>query len=158
MNARSIASVVLTLLFLPVVSVADAQIPDEKLSKELVGTWKVVSSKFGGRDSDLPKRLNILKHITPTHMTWMRADPKSGEVVAMACGKWRLKGDQFSETPEFGMGRDFGVVKGGTHTFTCRVVGDRWYHTGKLDSGLTIEEVWVRQHASSKDESTKAAP
>jgi hypothetical protein len=78
-------------------------------------------------------------------MTWMRAVPDSGEVVAMACGKWKVDQDQYSEVPEFGMGSDFAIVKARNHVFTCQIVGDKWHHTGKLASGLTIEEVWERQ-------------
>lgn len=37
---------------------------------------------------------------------------------------------------------DFATVKGKTHAFTCKVEGNKWYHIGKLATGLTIEEVW----------------
>jgi hypothetical protein len=149
------------MLVLPLSLLAQEEVPEEQLPKELIGTWKMVSAKFGGQTSELPQRLHVLKHITPTHMTWMRIQPESGEVVAMACGKWKLDGDQFSDMPEFGMGPDFATVKGGTHTFTCKIVGDRWHHTGKLQTGLTIEEVWERERAEEDepaDESAEAKP
>ncbi len=136
----------LTLMFPLTLSAADP-VPDDQLSKELIGTWKMISAKFGGRDSSLPKRLDVLKHVTPTHVTWMRSDPKTGNVVAMACGRWELEGNRFSDTPECGMGSDFAVVKGNTHTFICRIVGDLWYHNGMLENGLSIQEVWERQKA-----------
>ncbi|MGE3776919.1 MAG: hypothetical protein AB7F89_07040 [Pirellulaceae bacterium] len=129
---------------------ADDPVPEVELSKQLVGTWKMVSAKFGGKESDLPTRLTVLKHVTPTHMTWMRSDPKTGEVVAMASGVWTISGDKYSDTPTMGMGPQFATVKGGTHTFTCRIVGDKWFHTGKLATGLTIEEVWERQKAATE--------
>lgn len=132
------------------IAVADDPVPEAELPKQLVGTWKMVSAKFGGEDSDLPTRLTVLKHITPTHMTWMRSDQKTGEVVAMASGTWTISGDKFSDTPTMGMGSQFKTVKGRTHTFTCRIEGDKWFHTGKLDSGLTIEEVWERQKAETE--------
>ncbi len=159
MNARSIASVVLTLLLLTVVLWADEQAPEEKLSKELIGTWKLVSAKYGGIDQGLPSQLICLKHITPTHQTWMRIESDSGEVVTIACGKWSIKGDQFSATPEFGMGTAFSSVKGTKNTFTCKIDGNRWFHAGLLRKyDLTLEEVWERQRpqdAEPKDGSTK---
>ena len=139
-----VACVLLLVIVSPMAFAADP-VPEAELSKHLVGTWKMVSAKFGGKDSDLPTRLTVLKHVTPTHMTWMRSDPKTGEVVAMASGVWKISGDQYSDTPTMGMGSQFATVKGGTHTFTCRIVGDKWFHTGKLETGLTIEEVWERQ-------------
>ena len=155
MNVRSIALVALTLLLLTVVLLADGQVPEEKLSKELIGTWKLVSGKYGGRTAILSSRVIILKHITPTHHTWMHIDSESGEVTNMAGGKWSLKGDQFSTTPTYGMGSRFSGLKGNMHTYTCKIIGDRWYFAGKLqESGLTIDEVWERQRpdeSESKD-------
>ena len=127
--------------------VADEPVPTESLAKELVGTWKMVSARYGDRDSDLPKRMVVVKHITPTHMTWFRAHPTTKVVADMASGKWTLEGDQFADFPEFGVGPDFKTVKGGAHRFTCKIVDNRWYHTGALENGLTIEEVWERQVA-----------
>ena len=54
------------------------------------------------------------------------------------------KGESYQETPEYGISSDFDVIKGKAQTFTCRVDGNRWYHSGALSNGLTIEEVWDR--------------
>ncbi len=120
--------------------------PDSTASNaaRLVGTWKMVSAKFGGQESDLPKQLKVLKHITPAQMVWVRVNPDTGVVTAMAGGAYSLKGDAYTETPDYGLGSDFQVVRGKTHSFTCKLEGDKWYHTGMLASGLTIEEVWQR--------------
>ena len=135
---------ILTLLF-PLALCAADPVPDDQLSTELIGTWKMISAKFGGRESNLPSRLDVLKHVTLTHVTWMRSDPKTGNVVAMACGRWELEGNRFSDTPESGMGGDFAIVKDKTHTFICKIVGDLWYHNGMLENGMNIQEVWERQ-------------
>jgi hypothetical protein len=42
------------------------------------------------------------------------------------------------------------VIGGKTHSFTCKIEGDRWFHNGKLASGLTIEEVWEREDPKGK--------
>jgi hypothetical protein len=35
-------------------------------------------------------------------------------------------------------------IKGKAQTFKWKVEGNRWHHTGKLDKGPTIDEVWER--------------
>jgi len=121
---------------------AEDPVPNDQLAAKLVGTWKLVSFKADGVESDLPKRLTVLKHITPTHMTWIRIQPDTGEVVTMAGGTWKIEGDKFSDTPSYASGDAGKIVKGGTHTFTCKIVGNRWYHNGALATGLKLEEVW----------------
>ena len=122
---------------------ADEPKGDAKLASQLVGTWKLVSAKWNGRESNLPKTATTLKHITPTQMMWVTYD-KEGKVTRAAGGSYTLKGMMYEETPEYGISADFNLIKGKTHTFKCKVEGNKWYHTGKLASGLTIEEVWER--------------
>ena len=115
----------------------------DKAENKLIGTWKLVSAKYNGRDSKLTEASTTLKHITPTQMMWLTYDGE-GKVIRAAGGSYTLKGDDFTDTPEYGVGTDFGAVKGQTHVFKCKVEGNKWYHTGKLASGLEIEEVWER--------------
>ena len=42
------------------------------------------------------------------------------------------------------MGGSYAAAKGTVGPFTCKIVGNRWYHTGALANGLTIEEIWER--------------
>jgi len=110
---------------------------------KLVGTWKLVSAKWGGREAKLPAGDTTLKHVTPTQFMWATYD-KDGKVTRAAGGGYTLKGETYEETPEYGVGNDFNVVKGKAQTFTWRVEENKWHHTGKLSNGLTIEEVWER--------------
>jgi hypothetical protein len=123
--------------------VADEPKSDSKTDNKLIGTWKLVSAKYDGKDSNLLETTTTLKHITPTQMMWVSYD-MDGKVTRAAGGTYTLKGDDFSDTPEYGVGSDFSAVKGETHTFKCKIEGNKWYHTGKLASGLKIEEVWER--------------
>jgi hypothetical protein len=109
----------------------------------LVGTWKLESAKYGGNVSDLPATLTMLKHVTPTQFMWVRYD-KDGKVSGAAGGGYKIDGDKYAETPEYGIGDDFGEIKGKTHAFTWKVEGAKWYSNGALAGGLTIEEVWER--------------
>jgi hypothetical protein len=115
---------------------------EAKPENKLVGTWKLVSGKQGGQDIQLPEGLTMLKHVTPSHFMWAIYD-KDGKVMSALGGPCTLKGEDYEETPEYGIG-DFEQLKGKLQSFKWKVDGNKWYHNGKLSSGLTIEEVWER--------------
>jgi hypothetical protein len=117
---------------------ADAQ-PENKL----VGTWKRISAKFDGQESTLPQGFTQLKHVTPTQFMWALYG-EDGKVVAALGGTYTLKGDEYVETPEYGVGDGLDPLKGKQQVFKWKIEGNKWYHTGKLSSGLAIEEVWER--------------
>jgi hypothetical protein len=122
---------------------ADEPKADANTGNKLIGTWKLVSAKYGGKESQFPAGWTMLKHVTPSQFMWVTHDP-DGKVTRAAGGSYTLKGDEYAETPEYGIGADFQVIKGGTHTFKWKVEGNKWLHTGKLSNGLTIDEVWER--------------
>ena len=75
---------------------------------------------------------------------WVRYDTEGIVKHAMG-GGYTLKGEDYAETTEYGTtSGDFTVMKGKTHTFKVKVDGNKLYQKGKLNSGLTIEEVWER--------------
>ncbi len=116
---------------------------DVKSDNKLVGTWKMISAKYDGQDFKYPEGLTTVKHVTPTQFMWVTYD-KEGKVTRAAGGAYTSKGEVYEETPEYGISSDFDEIKGKAHTFKWRVEGNKWYHNGKLSSGLTIEEVWER--------------
>src|SRR5512138_343792 len=116
---------------------------DVKSDNSLVGTWKMVSAKYGGQESKLPEGVTTVKHVTPTQFMWASYD-KDGQVTRAAGGVYTLKGEVYEETPEYGISSDFDLIKGKAQTFKWKVEGNKWYHSGKLSNGLTIEEVWER--------------
>jgi hypothetical protein len=122
---------------------ADEPKRDAKSDNKLVGTWKLVSAKYGGQEFKFPEGHTMVKHVTPTQFMWVTYD-KDGNVTRTAGGGYTLKGDEYEETPEYGFGGDFERIKGKAHTFTWKVEGNKWYHNGKLSDDLTIEEVWER--------------
>jgi len=121
----------------------DAVKKQTEASHPLVGTWKLVSAKYGGQEFQFPAGLSMVKHVTPEQFMWARYDAQ-GEVIDAAGGTYSMKDGEYAETPIYGMGDDFGTIKGKSHPFKWKVDGKRWLHNGKLDSGLTIEEVWER--------------
>src|SRR5438270_540656 len=90
-----------------------------------------------------PEGYTHLKHVTPTQFMWASYDGE-GKVEAALGGGYTLKGDSYVETPEYGVGDVLGQLKGKPQAFKWKVEGNKWHHTGKLSSGLTIEEVWER--------------
>lgn len=127
------------------VTAARADDPKQGAAAEhkLVGTWKCVSAKFNGQAVDRPAGSTQLKHVTPVQFMWATFD-REGKVEAALGGSCTVKGTEYVETPEYGVGPVLDQLKGKPQVFKWRVEGNRWYHTGTLSSGLTIEEVWER--------------
>ena len=105
---------------------------DAKSDNKLVGTWKIITGE-----------VTTVKHVTPTQFMWATYD-KDGKVTRAAGGGYTLKGEVYEETPEYGIGSDFDLIKGKPQTFKWKVERNKWYHNGKLSNGMTIEEVWER--------------
>jgi hypothetical protein len=120
---------------------------EAKAENKLVGTWRVVSAKHDGKEAELPAGSMHLKHVTPTHFMWAWYY-EGGKVTAALGGTYTLKGDEYVEIPEYGVGAFLDALKGKPQVFQCKVEGNRWYHNGKLSGGTTIEEVWERVEKS----------
>ena len=143
MHIRMLALATMVPACLLSLSRADEAKKDEKAANKLIGTWKLVSAKYGGQEFKLPEGATQLKHVTPSQFMWAMYDA-DGKVTRGAGGPYSLAGDTYEETPEYGLSSDFDVIKGKAQTFKWKVDGNKWYHDGKLNSGLTIEEVWQR--------------
>jgi len=116
---------------------------DTKSENKLVGTWKMVSAKYGGQEFKFEEGITTVKHVTPTQFMWASYD-KDGKVTRAAGGGYTLKGEVYEETPQYGISTDFEEIMGKPQTFKWKIEGNKWYHNGKLSNGLTIEEVWER--------------
>jgi hypothetical protein len=111
---------------------------------KLIGTWKLVTAKYDGQDVVLDQLGTTLKHVTPTSFVWLSYDPETNLVSRMAGGTYTLKGDQYIETPQYGVGADFNVIRDKPQSFSFKIDGEKWHHSGALSSGVKIEEVWER--------------
>ena len=121
----------------------DSKKAEAMTENKLVGTWKMVKAKYGGREYDIPEGTTEFKHVTPAHFMLAAID-KDGIVRAAIGGPYILKGGKYEETPEYGLSEVFTNIKGKPQSFDCKVEGNKWYHNGTLSNGLTIEEVWER--------------
>jgi hypothetical protein len=122
----------------------DAPAKPSDLRTAIVGTWKMASMKVNGEKNDLPATSVTYKHVTPAGFTWLSYQKDTGVVFRAGGGTYTLAGDAYTETIEYGVGPDFEGIKNASHPFTCRIEGDTWHHTGRLASGITIDEEWTR--------------
>ena len=109
--------------------------------KLLLGTWKLVSGKYGDVQSTLPEAATTLRHITATHYTWLTYD-KNGEVTRIGGGLYAFDGKTLETTLEYGVGADLKARKGKRQAYQCRIEGKTLYQSGALSTGLKLEEVW----------------
>jgi hypothetical protein len=124
-------------------AVAEEPKAEKTAQGKLVGTWRLVSAKYDGQEFKFPEGTTMIKHITPTQFMWVTYDA-DGKITRAAGGSYTLKGEEYVENPEYGLGQDFDIIKGKAQSFRCKVDGSKWQHDGKLSNGLTIEEVWER--------------
>jgi hypothetical protein len=136
-------AVFVTLAITAMTSGSDEPKRDAKAENKLIGTWKLISAKYGGQESQLVTGSTTLKHVTPSQFMWASYD-KDGKVTRAAGGSYTINGEVYEETPEYGLSSDFDVVKGKAQKFKWKVEGNKWHHDGELSNGLTIEEVWER--------------
>lgn len=124
------------------------------------GTWAMESVTVDGKPEELGGWRQI-KMVAGSHFTWVgqRAGPASLQSVADSLtayrntgfggGSYRVTDSTYTEHIEFFsdpayVGRDI--------AFSCRIVGDRWYHTSEfpeIENGrevrrVHLQEVWRR--------------
>ena len=141
--AAAVAVIALAAHDPPIRLAADEPKGEGATANKLLGTWKLVSAKYGGRESTLPKEATTLKHVTPTHYTWLTFD-KDGQATRTQGGPYEFDGEVLKSTPEYGMGPGFEGIKGRVQSFKIKFEGDKFFQSGTLSTGTTLEEVWER--------------
>ena len=139
------ALIVIVLAAVVLAATLVAQQPTAKGSGTHLGTWQLVSTKYGdAKDfSDFPKEQRRVKLITATHFTWVQYDVATKKVESTAGGPYTLDGGSYTESIEF-VGTGMETYLGKKQSFTIKVDGDKLYQSGQLSDGLKIEEVWQR--------------
>lgn len=107
----------------------------------VVGTWKLVSAKANGKAVDIPAGTTVLKLLTPTDFVFVYYT-EQGLITVAGGGHYTLDGNRYAETVEYGVGEGMAPYIGKTETFTLRIEGGRWYHSGTEHDGTVVEEVW----------------
>jgi hypothetical protein len=109
----------------------------KRLRRELPGTWDCVSL------ADAPKQIAHIKHLTPTHYTWVTYDRDRNEILAISGGTWSLKDGKYEEVCEFASDTHQ-HLRGKTNLFAVNLAGDKWDLKGVPDSEIDVDEVWTR--------------
>ncbi len=131
------------LVFLVSQVAVDAQEREETPASPLLGTWKLMSAKTEAEGEFREPELTMLKHITDTHFTWVRFDPKSKRITQAGGGRYVVEGDKYIETVEYGLGTVMSL-KGKEQRFDWKVQGNRFYQVGALSDGTYIAEMFER--------------
>jgi hypothetical protein len=109
---------------------------DARNEDRLVGTWEHVSAQ-------LPDGYRHIKHITPTHWTWVVYHRDTMVAVGVAGGTWSLEGDRYKERIEFATESNKDL-RGKEFAFTLKLEGDSWFLKSVPDSELQVDETWKR--------------
>jgi len=125
-------------------AVAQRQVADveqdpspDKVKRTLLGTWE---STF---PADTPKSIRCVKHITPTHWTWVAYDRDTKVVFSASGGTWTLKGDKYEETNEFAT-EAMAHARGKTFAFNYKIDGDKWFLKCGPELEIHVDDIWVR--------------
>jgi hypothetical protein len=139
-----------TIIGLALTTIPGAEAPGagKLTATALVGTWEMVSTKYGDatESSPVPDDLKSMKFITPTHFIWVHFDPKTKKISNSMGGTYSLSGSTYIEKPEFAF-EGMGEFVGKEQKFTAKLDGDKWIHSGELSNGVKLEEIWRRVKA-----------
>jgi hypothetical protein len=142
---KNTALIFSTVVILALAAAVVAQQQPAKSNDGHLGTWQLVSTKYGdARDmSDYPKEHRRLKMITATHFIWVDYDTTTKKIASSAGGPYSLRDGAYTESIEF-VGDGMETYLGKKQVFTIRIDGDKLFQSGQLSDGLKIEEVWQR--------------
>jgi hypothetical protein len=116
----------------------DDQKPNvDQLKRELPGTWECVSFP------DNPKEMLHIKHLTPTHYTWVTYDRQANAILATSGGTWSFKDDKYVEACEFASD-SHQHLRGKTYTYTINVARNKWDLKGVDGTEIAVDEVWSK--------------
>ncbi len=134
-----------------------AMVAENVPANPLVGTWKLVSYKYGKDTefSDMTDMMDQIKLITDSHFTWASYDEE--EMMGAGGGTYTWEEGKYVEQIDFFHPKGDGMA-GSTQVFECELDGDRWIHRGYikhyeldaetldfvLSDSSRLEEVWVR--------------
>ena len=142
-----VLSLTVSVWFIVIATHAVAEEPkkETKAENQLVGTWRLVSAKYNGEEFKIPEGQTMLKHVTPTQFIWVWYD-KDGKITTAAGGACDIRGNEYEEVPEYGLGEAFQGIKGSKQSFTWKIEKNKWHHSGKLSIGVTVDEIWEPVH------------
>jgi hypothetical protein len=112
---------------------------EDRVRKGLVGTWNCVLKDRPEQFKDVMH----IKHITPTHWTWVTYDAKEMKVMATAGGTWTLEGANYKEKCAFS-GIGYEHLRGKEFAYTLKFDGDELSMKSAPGTAIDVDEVWKR--------------
>src|SRR5438067_1368256 len=124
-------------------------------SCQVEGVWELVSTTTtDGQDRRLANGYRQRKMVSRGHFMWIGADAKRDTIglhtlsdslrstqVSGGTGTYTLNGNNYTEHLEIFL---VPTMEGQSFPATCRMEGDRWYHSYPPDSAKKTVEVWRR--------------
>jgi hypothetical protein len=123
----------------------------KRLNRELPATWECVSFV------DQPKQISHIKHVTPTHFTWVTYDRDQHAVESVAGGTWSIKDGKYEEVCEFAS-NSHPHLRGKSNDFTINLVGDKWDNRSVPGNEVEIDEVWTRMKQGEQQKKNTGEP
>jgi hypothetical protein len=112
---------------------------EERVRMGLVGSWSSVLRNLPEQFKDVKH----VKHITPTHWTWVTYDTKKMAVLAAAGGTWTLMGDNYTEKCEYSS-PGYEHTRGKEFTYILKYDGDKLSIKSAPGTTIDVDEVWKR--------------
>ena len=122
-----------------------------RLKRELPSTWETASH------ADILKEMRFIKHVTPTHFTWVLYDREKKAIEGVTGGTWSLKDGKYEESIDFASD-NVQQLRGKAFRFTIDLNGDRWDHKGEPGSEIEVDEVWTRVPQADHQRKNTAEP
>lgn len=115
-----------------------ASAPQTALARELEGMWVHVGEP--GKVGQAPAKGGFIKLRTARHWAAIAIDPRSGLVTSTHGGTWRIKGNEYEETVDYG-GDYHAEIMNKTWKWTLTLEGDTLTKKGINNDW---HEVWKR--------------
>lgn len=110
----------------------------------LSGNWRITEREQNGQMTPMkPGPRKTLKILSGTRFQWAAINTDTKEFFGTGGGTYTFNNGQYTESIEF-FSRDNSRV-GASLSFTGKVDGKRWHHSGKSSKGDPIAEIWSRQ-------------
>jgi len=145
-----------------------AEESSEEEETSLIGTWELVKTLEIGHEDSTSRRNTeekyYLKHITPTHFTWIEYDRQDDELLGAGGGTYTLVGNTYTEDIQFYYPPGSNEL-GQAIPFKVEFEDGLWHHTGYakimefdpetgnvivVDSAI-IDELWNRTDVEPND-------
>jgi hypothetical protein len=110
---------------------------DEKLRKDIVGTWV---NTTGGQAERGQRQIKL---VTPNHFAWVVFDLKTKTTSAVEGGSWTIHDGKYREKVEFAA-ESHEFLIGKEFPFSIAIDGDTWSHKAEPGAGVAVDEVWKR--------------